>query len=132
MRTAYGPWKHAVYSHWSERLFFCGCWGQYIFFLPFKTCSVELALAKDITTNTIWHCELRQSGKLMKWIENAKGIMYVLKERKQKRENKERNSSSVVSTLLINGNFLFIESKLHCRCLWNGFRAIGCDKWEFI
>lgn len=102
------------------------------FFLPFKTCSVELALAKDITTNTIWHGELRPSGKLMKWIKNAKGIMYVLKETKQKRKNKERNSSSVVSMLLINGNFLFIESKLHCRCRWNGFKAIGCDKWEFI
>lgn len=103
--------KYAVYPHWTERLFFCGCWGQYIFFLPFKTCSVELVLAKDIATNTIWHGELWQSGKLMKWIENVRVLCMFWKKQNRDGKKKERNSSSVgprwwsmVTSCLLNPN----------------------------
>lgn len=82
---------------------------------PFKTCSGELTLAKDIVTNTIWHGELHHGGKLMKWIENAKGIVYVLNKRKLKKK-KKHNSPLVISTASWSmATSCLLNLKLHCR-----------------
>ncbi len=94
--------KH-FFSIWAE------LWGQTFFPPLFKICSGELTLAKDIATNTIWHAELRHGGKLMKGIENAKGIVYVLN--KTHKKMKTQQSIGYIHSKLINGNFLFIEFK---------------------
>lgn len=79
----------------------------------FKICSGELTLAKDIATNTIWHGELCHGGKLMKWIENAKGIVYVLN---KKYNNKwKHNSPLVISTASWSMATSLLNLKLHCR-----------------
>lgn len=98
---------HFFHLSWTRWL-----WGQSDFFFPppFKTCSGELTLAKDIATNTIWHGELRHGSKLMKWIENTKGIVYVLNKTKRKKQETQQ-SIGYIHSKLINGNFLFIEFK---------------------
>lgn len=48
----------------------------------------------------------------MKWIENAKGIVYVLNKTKWKEKKmKTQHSIGYIHSKLINGNFLFIEFK---------------------
>ncbi len=98
--------KH-FFSIWAE------LWGQTFFPPLFKICSGELTLAKDIATNTIWHAELRHGGKLMKWIENAKGIVYVLNKTQKKWKH---NSPLVISTVSWSmATSCLLNLKLHCR-----------------
>lgn len=99
--------KH-FFSIWAE------LWGQSDFFPHlFKICSGELTLAKDIATNTIWHGELCHGGKLMKWIENAKGIVYVLNKKYNKKW--KHNSPLVISTASWSMATSLLNLKLHCR-----------------